>query len=205
MEGSHYMSFIAAVEQQPTVLEQLPDRFRSRTETFRRQIGVLMPDVPEPLRSHRIFQVLQCGVHAAAFRERTKVRGSKVLPFAIHVAELLDGLVGFLKSSDRRRLRVARRVHPAQGRGSDRSLPGPVATNIAEQITVHGPVGSLSGPTLAVLEPAAVAEQVVDAVRTGRFLVPTHETVFETLRRRAADPEAFVQEIIDQGAAAQRD
>ena len=83
--------------------------------------------------------------------------------------------------------------------------PGPVATNIAEQITIHGPVGSLSGPPLAVLEPAAVAEQLVDAVRADRFLVPTHEAVFETLRRRAADPEAFVQEIIDQRAAAQRD
>lgn len=83
--------------------------------------------------------------------------------------------------------------------------PGPVATNIAEQITIHGPVGRLSGPPLAILEPAAVAKQVVDAVRTSRFLVPTHEVVFETLRRRAADPEAFVQEIIDQRAAAQRD
>ena len=96
MEGSHYMSFIAAVEQQPTVLEQLPDRFRSRTETFRREVGALMPDVPEPLRSHRIFQVLQSGVHAAAFRETTKVRGLQVLPFAIHVADLLDGWAGFL-------------------------------------------------------------------------------------------------------------
>jgi AcrR family transcriptional regulator len=116
MEESHYMSFIAAVEQQPTVLDMLPDRFQSRTETFRREVGILMPDVPEPLRSHRIFQVLQSAVHAAAFRERTKGRGLKVLPFAIHVADLFDGLTGFLAApvSDAARGSIVGRARTAR-------------------------------------------------------------------------------------------
>ena len=79
--------------------------------------------------------------------------------------------------------------------------PGPVATNIAEQITVHGAIGSLSGPPLAIMEPAVVADQVVDAVKANRFLVPTHPEVFDILRRRAADPEAFLAEIVAQRAA----
>ncbi|HSZ35448.1 MAG TPA: SDR family oxidoreductase [Acidimicrobiales bacterium] len=76
--------------------------------------------------------------------------------------------------------------------------PGPVATNIAEQMTIHGPVGNLWGPPLEILEPAVVAAQVVDAVRTGRFFVPTHDEVFGILRRRAEDPEGFLDEIIAQ-------
>src|SRR5579863_7535457 len=52
MEGSHYMSFIAAVAQQSTLFDHLPGRFWSRTEEFRRAVGALMADVPEPLRSH---------------------------------------------------------------------------------------------------------------------------------------------------------
>ncbi len=79
--------------------------------------------------------------------------------------------------------------------------PGPVATNIAEQVTVYGSIGSLSGPPLAVLEPTVVADQVVDAVRTDRFLVPTHSEVFGILRRRAADPDAFIEEIVAQRAS----
>lgn len=96
MEGSRYMSFIAAVEQQTKIFDQLPVRFRERTDAFCREVGSLMPDMPEPLRSHRIFQVVQAAVHAAAFRERARAHGLDVLPFAVHVADLLDGLAGFL-------------------------------------------------------------------------------------------------------------
>jgi AcrR family transcriptional regulator len=94
--GSHYMSFIAAVEQQTKLFDHLPEQFWSRTEEFRREVGSLMPDVPEPLRSHRILQVVLLSVHAASFRERAKANGIEVMPFAIHVADLLDAWAGFL-------------------------------------------------------------------------------------------------------------
>jgi hypothetical protein len=96
MDGSHYMSFIASVEQKSTLFEQLPDRFWSRTEEFQREVGALMADVPEPLRSHRILQVVLLSVHAASFRERAKASGLEVLPFSIHVTDLLDAWAGFL-------------------------------------------------------------------------------------------------------------
>jgi NAD(P)-dependent dehydrogenase (short-subunit alcohol dehydrogenase family) len=74
--------------------------------------------------------------------------------------------------------------------------PGPVRTNIVEQITTFGEVGPMSSPDLSILEPEAVAEQVVEAIRTDRFLLPTHDEVFATLRERADDPEAFVERLI---------
>jgi short-subunit dehydrogenase len=50
--------------------------------------------------------------------------------------------------------------------------PRPVATNIVGQVTVHGELGPLSGPPLAVLQPEIVAALVVEAVRDDRFFVP---------------------------------
>jgi NAD(P)-dependent dehydrogenase (short-subunit alcohol dehydrogenase family) len=72
--------------------------------------------------------------------------------------------------------------------------PGPVATNIAEQVAFHGDVSSVRGPTLPILDPAAVGEMVVDAVRADRFLQLTHPEVHELLVHRAEDPEAFLAE-----------
>jgi hypothetical protein len=37
-------------------------------------------------------------VHAAADRERAQTNGRHVLAFAVHVTDLLDGLVGFLEA-----------------------------------------------------------------------------------------------------------
>ena len=98
IEGSHYMSFIAAVEHQVSVFENLPERFRARTQRFHEAVSALMTDVPEPLRSHRILQVVRLSVHAASARERAKAQGLEVLPFAMHVADLFDGWAGFLQA-----------------------------------------------------------------------------------------------------------
>jgi NAD(P)-dependent dehydrogenase (short-subunit alcohol dehydrogenase family) len=70
--------------------------------------------------------------------------------------------------------------------------PGPVATNIVESIAFHGELAAVRGPDLQILDPAVVGAQVVDAVRSDRFLVLTHPEVHEILVRRAADPDAFL-------------
>ena len=97
-DGSHYMSFIAAVEHQVGLFENLPERFRARTQSFYEAVAALMTSIPEPLRSHRILQVVRLSVHAASARERAKAQGLEVLPFAMHVADLLDGWTGFLQA-----------------------------------------------------------------------------------------------------------
>jgi NAD(P)-dependent dehydrogenase (short-subunit alcohol dehydrogenase family) len=71
--------------------------------------------------------------------------------------------------------------------------PGPVATNIGEQITFHEDVPINSPGDLEIMDPADVADQVLDAVRTSTFLLLTHgEKVRALLVQRAQDPEAFL-------------
>jgi AcrR family transcriptional regulator len=99
-QGSHYLGFIAMLQQSShrDVLRRLPQEFRESTDEFWRQVGALLPHIPEPLRTHRIAQSLAFIVNATADRERTRAHGHDVLPFAVHVSDLLDGLVGFLEA-----------------------------------------------------------------------------------------------------------
>lgn len=76
--------------------------------------------------------------------------------------------------------------------------PGPVATNIVEQVQVFGEIGGLRGPQLPMLDPEAVGDLVVSAIREGTFFVPTHPEVQEILVHRAKDPEGFLDEQISQ-------
>jgi AcrR family transcriptional regulator len=97
-EGSHYLSFVAMLiaHGRLDVFDRLREEFRAPSRVFREQVGSLLPGVPEPLRTHRITYVLTFSIHAAADRERARANGLKVLPFAVHVSDLIDGLLGFL-------------------------------------------------------------------------------------------------------------
>jgi NAD(P)-dependent dehydrogenase (short-subunit alcohol dehydrogenase family) len=75
--------------------------------------------------------------------------------------------------------------------------PGPVATNIAEQIEIYGELEALRGPGLPVLDPAVVGDQVVDAIRRNIFFLPTHQEVHDLLVQRAKDPEGFLNRQIE--------
>jgi len=97
-KASHYLTFVAMLQQHSRrdVFERLPDEYTTLTRTFTEQVGLLLPNIPEPLRAHRITQAITFSVHAASERERARAHGEAVLPFAVHVTDLLDGLVGFL-------------------------------------------------------------------------------------------------------------
>src|SRR5579862_8631417 len=75
--------------------------------------------------------------------------------------------------------------------------PGPVATNISEQVQVFGQLGRIHGPGLPVLDPAVVGQQVLDAIRRDVFFLPTHPEVHDILVRRAQDPDGFLAHQID--------
>jgi hypothetical protein len=70
-----------------------------------------------------VEQAVLFAVHASAIRERTRAGGHVVAPFALHVADLLDGLVGFLQAdvSDAAMAVLGETPHPAH-----RSMPLPV-------------------------------------------------------------------------------
>jgi AcrR family transcriptional regulator len=103
-EGSHYLGFVAMLQQSAhrgvfdPVFDHVPEQVRESTRRFRHEVAARLTHVPEPLRSHRIAQALAFSVHATADRERARAQGRHVLPFAVHVSDLLDGLVGFLEA-----------------------------------------------------------------------------------------------------------
>ncbi len=99
-EGSHYLTFVTMIwhHGRRDVFERLPREFQASTRTFIENVGALLPHIPEPLRTHRISQAIRFGVHAASDRERARANGEGVLSFAVHVSDLLDGLVGFLSA-----------------------------------------------------------------------------------------------------------
>jgi NAD(P)-dependent dehydrogenase (short-subunit alcohol dehydrogenase family) len=74
--------------------------------------------------------------------------------------------------------------------------PGPVRTNIAEQVRVFGTPGPIQPPPLALIDAADVGAQVVAAIRNGTFFLPTHDEVRGIVRERGADPEGFLAALI---------
>ncbi|MER5750105.1 TetR/AcrR family transcriptional regulator [Streptomyces sp. NPDC002088] len=99
-EGSHYLSFVAKLQQhgRRDVLERLGPELLAPTRLFRERVGALLADVPEPLRGHRIAHAMAFSVQAGAEREQSRARDEPVLPFAVHLGDLVDGLVGFLRA-----------------------------------------------------------------------------------------------------------
>ncbi len=99
-EASHYLSFTAMLQQHSRrdLFDRIPAEFLEPTELFHQRVGALLPGIPEPLRTHRVSQALAFSIHAAADRERARAHGFHVLPFAVHVTDVLDGLVGFLEA-----------------------------------------------------------------------------------------------------------
>lgn len=97
-EDSHYLGFVAQMQQHADqgLVDRLPEQYRASTREHLQQITGQMGEVPEPLRTHRVGQALGFSVHSAADREWARAAGHPILPFDIHVADLLDGLVGFL-------------------------------------------------------------------------------------------------------------
>jgi AcrR family transcriptional regulator len=98
--GSHYVSFVAMLRQcgRYDVFERLPAEIRDSTRAFHERLSTLLPHIAKPLRTHRITRAMAFIVDAAADRERARASGQHVLPFAVDVADLLDGMVGFLEA-----------------------------------------------------------------------------------------------------------
>jgi NAD(P)-dependent dehydrogenase (short-subunit alcohol dehydrogenase family) len=78
--------------------------------------------------------------------------------------------------------------------------PGPVTTNIVEQIRGYGEdlnVGEYASRYFPAHSPDEVGEMLVAAVRENRFLVQTNSEAQDYVVRQAADPEGFLSELLD--------
>jgi AcrR family transcriptional regulator len=100
LEGSNYMRFVAMVYQygRRDVFEHLPEIFLAPTRTYHHRLAVYLGHIAEPLRTHRIAQANILILHAAADRERARAAGQVLLPFAVALGDLVDGMVGFLEA-----------------------------------------------------------------------------------------------------------
>lgn len=77
--------------------------------------------------------------------------------------------------------------------------PGPVVTNIGEQIAMHGeaaPIGVYASTHVATRTSEEVGEQVVDAIIRNQFLLHTDDSVQGVLRNRADDMEGALAEML---------
>jgi AcrR family transcriptional regulator len=98
LAGSHYMGFIAMLHQhgRRDAFAQLRAEARAETRAYHEAIGAFLGHIPEPLRAQRISQAMALIVQVAANREQA--RAADILPFALELNNLLDGVVGFLEA-----------------------------------------------------------------------------------------------------------
>jgi AcrR family transcriptional regulator len=95
---SSYVSFVEQLQRMGAVevFMHQSDAMKSQEE-FTSGMQRLLPHIPEPARSMRIQQAQDLAVHLAAERERAIRRNDKVVPFALFVSGVVDGLAGFLQ------------------------------------------------------------------------------------------------------------
>ena len=80
--------------------------------------------------------------------------------------------------------------------------PGPVATNVMDGMKTWSAKVIMRGPGshLPIKTVDQVALTLADGMRDGQIIIPTHEEVWEIVRRHAASPDAFIQEKINEFA-----
>ena len=123
-DDGYYLMFLAELQRYgigETPFDQLPEMLRSTTSGFVQRLRELLVDIPEPIRSTRVYGAMTICLHASADRQRSKRNGAPVLPYALHVANLFDGLMGFLLapvSDATARALAASPARPAGVRGS---------------------------------------------------------------------------------------
>jgi AcrR family transcriptional regulator len=99
LENSTYMSFVASLSQHGgEAFEHQPKRFVRAQREFEDQLRACLTNVEEPLRSHRLAQVMGFVVQAGAHREHARARRWPVLPLALELANLVDCMVAFLEA-----------------------------------------------------------------------------------------------------------
>jgi AcrR family transcriptional regulator len=100
---NHYLIFIEQLQcygrgQDPPFLHVSPP-LRDSHRTFLHAAGALLGHLPEELRTERVAAVTAQCLHASADRQRAMRFGSPQRPYALHVNDLFDGLVGYLNAA----------------------------------------------------------------------------------------------------------
>jgi AcrR family transcriptional regulator len=99
LDSSNYLSFLASLSQHGgDEFKLLPRRFARGQRELEDALRACLTAIDEPLRTHRLAQVMSMTVQAGANRERARARRRAMLPLALESANLLDCMVGFLEA-----------------------------------------------------------------------------------------------------------
>jgi AcrR family transcriptional regulator len=100
LDGSYYASFLLVLHHygRSDVFEPLPEPYASSSRAYFDHLRSLLPDLPGPLRNHRVSRASSLIVQTAADRERSRAASAPLLPFALELESLVDGVVGFLSA-----------------------------------------------------------------------------------------------------------
>jgi AcrR family transcriptional regulator len=108
LPDSHYMTFLASlIQHDGEAFTHQPREFIDAQREFEDHLRAHLTHIDEPLRSHRLGLAMALIVHAAADRERARAQRRPVLPFAVELGNLVDGMVGFLEAPVSSTSRVA--------------------------------------------------------------------------------------------------
>lgn len=173
-----------------------------RADVVMANAGVLAVGLPQDIpidEWRRVFEVNLMGVVRVVLAflpglvERqhghvvTTASTAGLLPYAfdrLPYAASKGGVVSFTES-------LALYLIPL-GIGVTSLCPGPVATNIAEQVVMFGPPRPIRAPQLSMNTPDVVGQWVADAVEQGRFQVLTSPDARPDLVAKATDPDAYL-------------
>jgi AcrR family transcriptional regulator len=98
---SYYLTFLMQLQRYGSgshPFDRLPAEFQEPTRQFVRDVSEFLVDLPELLRPRRVVQAMAICLHASADRQLALRHKAPVVPYALHLAELFDGLVGFLQA-----------------------------------------------------------------------------------------------------------
>lgn len=114
-ENCYYLRFLEQLGRKVHPLHKLPARSRDAEQAYYARVDALLSDIPKPLRAIRIQQASAAALHVCADRHRTRMLGSQVPPYAVHVSQLLDGLVALLETQPSAETLAALKVSAANG------------------------------------------------------------------------------------------
>lgn len=92
----YYLPFFEQLMRANHPLDNLSDEHRQSKRSYYERLRQLLEHIPQPIRDIRIHQVSAVCVHVCADRHRLRMQGMTVAPYALHVSQLLDLLVGIL-------------------------------------------------------------------------------------------------------------
>jgi len=129
-EGSYYLSFVQqflgmGLGENP--FYRLPAELQAPRTIFVARVAARLPEIPEPIRSERVRDVIAMFLHAAADRERALRACASVAPFDLQAGQLVDGLLGYLKAP------VSEATLRALARAESRQAPDGESTDRTHQ------------------------------------------------------------------------